>query len=966
VKGGLGKLGRADKSFSFQASQFDSFRAVFMIEENCEVTRCKIKGMKTKQWFVRLGSQYYGDLCDPGTKGRAPRVQNIRAKRRDFQDAICKLPPTQEAEPVEVEETKEDDDEDTCDRHENDLVLLRVQRMLLPLLMKEEFLYQDFWSPDVDSAAVGAALHSIVTELRQHRDDSLSAILATVQAPTSPNTKESPSVVPTLKAYGVSLEDRRVHENLLRDLFFLNKKHDKSNTLYCKIRNDFTSSFVHVPSSKGFVRMKENARKTKWLPDVLTALGGTGNEHESLLDLLIYIGQNDDYKATWEEAVKTNGLVIPTLDGVATKAVQSMCNMNKSQMRQLRSCLKAELGSSVFSTEFKIQQVLGLEHVRPTTGSYKYGKEKIDWSYKPINQVLELWLKSRTEGPNDFRCDHLDIVVTIDHGKGHSRITCNFITRWQDETGEWNENEYASTIGNARCKKDNADIMVNTFGTLLNDDLKTVATCISIIEGQPAEFGANATAQKNIPINLFMAGDILFYNMVIGKEGMSGWWCSQCKLFKTSWQEVGHALGEPWTIEALKEHASKIENNEINTKDIHEVCGVRGKPIFDAIPLRHFITPILHLTIGKGNNVLDNYVAELQAAAEGYSAEYYAAEKDEAKTTAAHLEAKEQLAQFNMVTINYEKDLKRQQKRNTLSDDDRLIVESELSDIVEERTLLQDAVPRTKAEQSQAKKVFAMERKKPENGKAFGQPINAKMDEVLKKNGIDRAAQFGGTIEGNGCRILMEKCIPIIDEMEAYVLGAPTRVAGTDDEIREVGMMHKHLLTSLDGYFSALRTKRFHLTPEISEKGKLYRDRVLALERYLGMSITTKSHLAEDHSCEQQEDLDGIGDIGEDFGERNHQDEAKADRRLGCVRNFATRETIKSKEEVQIKDEKVQARIVAIKEKRKKGPSDANEARQVAKKQRRMDARAEVLASPMPVGKMVTLRERRALQLEEA
>ena len=172
--------------------------------------------------------------------------------------------------------------------------------------------------------------------------------------------------------------------------------------------------------------------------------------------------------------------------------------------------------------------------------------------------------------------------------------------------------------------------------------------------------------------------------------------------------------------------------------------------------------------------------------------------------------------------------------------------------------------------------------------------------------------------------------------------------------------------TSLDGYFSALRTKRFHLTPKILEKGKLYHDRVLALERYLGMSVTTKGHLAEDHSVEQQEDLDGIGDLGEDFGERNHQDEAKADRRLGCVRNFATRETIKSKEEVQIKDEKVQARIVAIKQKRKKGQLDANEDRQAAKKQRRMDARAEVLASPMPVGKMVTLRERRALQLKEA
>ncbi len=119
-----------------------------------------------------------------------------------------------------------------------------------------------------------------------------------------------------------------------------------------------------------------------------------------------------------------------------------------------------------------------------------------------------------------------------------------------------------------------------------------MASSISIIDGQPAEFGANAAARKNIPINQFMAGDILFYNMVIGKEGMSGWWCSQCKLFKTAWQHAGHDRGEPWTIESLKEHARKIENNEINTKDVQAVCGVRGKPIFDAIPLSNFITPI--------------------------------------------------------------------------------------------------------------------------------------------------------------------------------------------------------------------------------------------------------------------------------------------------------------------------------------------------------------------------------------
>jgi hypothetical protein len=68
-----------------------------------------------------------------------------------------------------------------------------------------------------------------------------------------------------------------------------------------------------------------------------------------------------------------------------------------------------------------------------------------------------------------------------------------------------------------------------------------------------------------------MAGDILFSNMVIRKEGMSGWWCSQCKLFKTNWQQVGHTPSEPWTIKLLKEHSPKIKNDKINTKDIHTV-----------------------------------------------------------------------------------------------------------------------------------------------------------------------------------------------------------------------------------------------------------------------------------------------------------------------------------------------------------------------------------------------------------
>jgi hypothetical protein len=69
-----------------------------------------------------------------------------------------------------------------------------------------------------------------------------------------------------------------------------------------------------------------------------------------------------------------------------------------------------------------------------------------------------------------------------------------------------------------------------------------------------------------------------------------------------------------------------------------------------------------------------------------------------------------------------------------------------------------------------------------------------------------------------------------------------------------------------------------------------------------------------------------------------------------------TRETIKSKEEVQMKDEKVQAKIIKIKRKRKRGHTEGTAARQNAKRQRQLDAREEVLASPAPAGRMTTLR----------
>jgi hypothetical protein len=109
----------------------------------------------------------------------------IRLLRQDFKDTIISghllLPSKQQTEAASMVnlQKKEQQQHATWRRtltHDSNLVLLlRVQRMLLPLLLKDEVLHKTCWASDVvwttRQQLVGAALHSIVTELRQHLDD---------------------------------------------------------------------------------------------------------------------------------------------------------------------------------------------------------------------------------------------------------------------------------------------------------------------------------------------------------------------------------------------------------------------------------------------------------------------------------------------------------------------------------------------------------------------------------------------------------------------------------------------------------------------------------------------------------------------------------------------------------------------------------------------------------------------------
>ena len=642
----LGSFGSAVRGggFRFLPEKFKNFLVMSGLGDYSEHTLSRVSGFSKSQHFIRVGSQKMSAMPKPGAMGLGPRIRDLRNLQSIFGKSVASkttqvngrgggpqdrsnssASTTVESVPVPTDATVR--------------TRVRMKSLLLPLILKQEVLDSDsFWEPVGDSNKIVSIILDIAKDLQEQKEDKLSEILGTTRAPMSPQSKTNPNKYPILKQLGVSLEDRRVHQSLLSELYHLGKKHDNSKTLYCDVGDNKLSSFVFVPSSKDFGRLKVNENTSKWFGHVLTALGGAGNENTTLVDLLTHIGRKEEYGDAWKEAVELNGhSLLPRLGAAASFAVQSACNMNH---------------------------------------------------------------------------------------------------------------------------------------------------------------------------------------------------------------------------------------------------------------------------------------------------------------------------------------LRRQKRRRAggITEEMRAIAEEELDDIASERIVVQDAVDMAKVDSSKMKTLFAEEKRKEENCKGTGQPLHAEIDSILKRHGIDRAAQFGGALAGNGCRRLMSDATPIINEIQAYIFALPEeqRLVGTNEQIEAVCEQHKHLLLCLDGYFSGMRTKRFHLTAEITAKTLQFRDRSLAIMRHLSMSVTPKDHCIEDHSIQLMILHEGIGDLGEDPGEHNHQLESKEDLRLGNVRCFRRKEMFKSKQDGKRHGPGVQEKMSEMLRKNaKRATLEQTAARHAEKRQKRVDAREEPLLLPAPVGLMTTMRQLR-------
>ena len=448
-------------------------------------------------------------------------------------------------------------------------------------------------------------------------------------------------------------------------------------------------------------------------------------------------------------------------------------------MKLLKRFLESEIGLKIFSSPRDIQKVIGMDSVEPITGTFNYAgssnivvdprsQERIPWMYKSAKDILRLFIRMQVrEMHGSFHWNHLDVSTCIDHGKGFLRATLICVIRKLDESGQYAtlEEQHCFSVGNAQCSKDNADIVKGTFGTLLNEEMKLIGEAkvirIWLAAGDEQDWGkatvtigvqdetevihTNQTLFAEVPIELWVAGDLKWIAAAFGKENSSGHWCPWCLSPAKEWSSANHDSnnGPFWSSELLREYAEGVQTGRLKTSSQRK--GVVTVAAIDYVGPDRIIFPILHATLGFGNDWMKSFIKEMQAASEAYTKEYLEAEERMGNAAEALEIAVCKLREYKAQVRELVKEgnnALRRRGNNALGPVQREVITSDLKRINEEIEKLQEEVDSCKVAKETTKETFEREASKDQNSKAFGQPIRKNIERILKKHGIDKGVRL--------------------------------------------------------------------------------------------------------------------------------------------------------------------------------------------------------------------------------
>mmetsp|Transcript_17306 Transcript_17306/g.26977 ORF Transcript_17306/g.26977 Transcript_17306/m.26977 type:complete len:535 (+) Transcript_17306:370-1974(+) len=326
-------------------------------------------------------------------------------------------------------------------------------------------------------------------------------------------------------------------------------------------------------------------------------------------------------------------------------ALMSKANLSLQSVRTISRYARAHLNRhSIFPVEKSMTDLVSAKNL-PQCKTILHENKRVLYSWEGVEKTIINELPLVLD--KDVACDAktVDVVCGGDQGQGCFKGATKLIFRNNEK---WKSNEkknYIFELGTIEFEKDSYRLLNATIFPTWNGSLHELARKkYMVIDKNPTDNKdhpyiielvqslnneSTSTTLSAIKIeNTVMSSDIAFYTDCLGKVNMCGSWCHMCKLSWKQWQppkamrvDVAAEHSELWTIEGLKSHGKKVEDNAVgdnvertvrrsnrtcnkNSMKPEEKRGVTGPPAIDAIEVDNYIVPTLHVELGMVNHAL--------------------------------------------------------------------------------------------------------------------------------------------------------------------------------------------------------------------------------------------------------------------------------------------------------------------------------------------------------------------------
>jgi len=209
----------------------------------------------------------------------------------------------------------------------------------------------------------------------------------------------------------------------------------------------------------------------------------------------------------------------------------------------------------------------------------------------------------------------------------------------------------------------------------------------------------NEAAICNVPIYLYINGDMKFFAQMLGREGMSTSWCMYCQEHPKDWKGLQSVpADELWDIAKQQQFLVEIQNGQ--KKEAKDKKGIVSEPIINFIEPKDYIFPQLHFEIGAVNNVLDALRAFTEDQVEVLSQEEREARNTKIIADVALERAKDNFSRFNFEELKFYR-LERVELNNRLKD--RSLDAESRAELMERKEEIEYWVTTLTAEQSKVR-----------------------------------------------------------------------------------------------------------------------------------------------------------------------------------------------------------------------------------------------------------------------